>query len=349
MTLQDQRFWLSAISAVASNMVFLAGWTLLAEQIRGYQPKGVVIQQRKPTQNILGSFQLHPPETNPPENRGFSIPRIRRWGQRHMNYGKSTQTDPVYYNYNYQRGNNARERSIRYINTNMTMQSEERGRQSAENKYNMQSDQTNGNTLNGERNKRPVDSLRCYVADNGVKAVMNPIQNLDRASGLKQRSQATNEATQNSRYFTSLAAVFGWNKAKAICEKHPNINNVCVLAQLLLEEDEQTMTETGSVESSRENQQVLFMQGDITSGTGVGIAESSTIERNISDQQQTPRVLNANQIQEETCSEVRIAASASNTSLDLISFAVPLHTPPQVDDHGNDNVLCDSCPDLIEL
>uniref|UniRef100_A0A0M3HKL1 Uncharacterized protein n=1 Tax=Ascaris lumbricoides TaxID=6252 RepID=A0A0M3HKL1_ASCLU len=82
MTLQDQRFWLSSLSAIASNM---AGWTLLAEQIRGYQPKNVVIQSRKPAQQTFTSFHLHPPETNPPENRGFSVPRMRRWGQRHLN------------------------------------------------------------------------------------------------------------------------------------------------------------------------------------------------------------------------------------------------------------------------
>uniref|UniRef100_F1KXX3 Ribonuclease ZC3H12D n=2 Tax=Ascaris TaxID=6251 RepID=F1KXX3_ASCSU len=340
MTLQDQRFWLSSLSAIASNM---AGWTLLAEQIRGYQPKNVVIQSRKPAQQTFTSFHLHPPETNPPENRGFSVPRMRRWGQRHLNYGKSGQTDQSYHSYNYRRGGNSRERSLRYINTNLMLQSDERSRKSIESKNNMQTDHISEIRVNGYQNRQSEGSFRWYLAPHNSAAT-----NSSRTSISRQQPQSTNEATGNTRYFTTLAAVFGWNKAKAICEKHPNVKNACVLAQLLLEEEEQRTAERQRRGSRGDGHRIGILRSDTSPVTGVGNVDTDIV----SDQHEANMMINSSSnIQVERCPQAPLTHSESNISLDLISFAVPAsYKPPEVL-HGyvNDTHLGDSCPDLIEL
>ncbi|VDK50879.1 unnamed protein product [Anisakis simplex] len=390
MTLQDQRFWMSAISSVASNM---AGWTLLAEKIRGYQPKGTTM--RKCTQSCFGTFQLHPPETNPPDNRGFSIARIRRCGtQRHLNYNKSLQIDQsLSYNFNYRRdAHSSRERpattstaTLRYINTNLAMQNnDQRSRSSVadNNTQMMQGDQFDVNSaLNVEQRFRRADDAAfrwCTPASNDSStAVMNANRSSDQLKSTPQKQSANNSepSIQNSRYFSSLASVFGWNKAKAICEKHPNISNVCVLAQLLLEEDEMQRDAAISLTSSSTTSSRTSTDNESSTGSTTNKSEqhhSECTETNTTTTETsstssgtssaTPQSQNQSQLlvkvpnqsagvmnnQESSPDAAFSSSTSSSPSLDFLSLNLS-SSAYQINDRLSDVVLCDDYPDLIQL
>lgn len=137
-------------------------------------------------------------------------------------------------------------------------------------------------------------------------------------------------------------------QAKAICEKHPNVKNACVLAQLLLEEEEQRTVERQRRGSRGDGHRIGILRSDTSPVTGVGNVDTDIV----SDHHEANMMINSSSnIQVERCPQAPLTHSESNISLDLISFAVPAsYKPPEVL-HGyvNDTHLGDSCPDLIEL
>lgn len=138
-------------------------------------------------------------------------------------------------------------------------------------------------------------------------------------------------------------------QAKAICEKHPNIKNVCVLAQLLLEEEEQSKAERESKKSGGEDHQSVVQGSDTSPDPGILSGDIENIA-GISDQHEDAMMANSSDNQVERCPQGHLTHSDSDISLDLISFTVPACTPPQVlNGYVNDAHLGDNSPDLIEL
>ncbi|MCP9265927.1 hypothetical protein DINM_021350 [Dirofilaria immitis] len=76
MNLRDQRIWMTNLADITRN----ANWIKTATRVCNYQLLNFVTLPSEYPSHEGSLFQLHPSETNPPENRGFS--KLRRRTQR---------------------------------------------------------------------------------------------------------------------------------------------------------------------------------------------------------------------------------------------------------------------------
>ncbi|VDP12472.1 unnamed protein product [Onchocerca flexuosa] len=93
MNLRDQRIWMTNLANITQN----AQWIKTAGRVCRYHSLNLVTipPERRPPEKSL--FQLHPSETNPPANRGFSKPQCRAPRTRFFNHNRYNQR-PCYNN-----------------------------------------------------------------------------------------------------------------------------------------------------------------------------------------------------------------------------------------------------------
>uniref|UniRef100_A0A915PQH6 RNase NYN domain-containing protein n=1 Tax=Setaria digitata TaxID=48799 RepID=A0A915PQH6_9BILA len=184
MNLRDQRIWMSNLADITQN----SHWITIAAKVCRYQSlNSVYIPPGHPPFEAF-PFQLHPSETNPPENRGFS--KLRR-----------------------------RTRRIRFSDEYAFEKVNYIGRPNSVYRLNGSSHVAAGNDPKsaGTRQKLVLDNL------------------------------------------SRLASVFGYNKAKSICDRNPTLvtakDGLSKLAHLILEEEEKGRQKGNDEESDDAEEQ----------------------------------------------------------------------------------------------